>query len=76
MTVIGPHAGRADTTKRQVLLHDVHDDVIQAHPAGRCAIQHIALFVGIAAKVIQRQWPGLAVNVANSLAEVLIGFNG
>ena len=53
IAVIGPHAAGPDAPKGEVLLGDVHDDVVHGHPPGGGAIQQRPLLLSLLAEIVQ-----------------------
>ena len=74
-SMVGPHPAGADTTKRQVLLCDLHNDIIDADSSGGGATDQGSFFLLVITEVIRSEWARLAIDVADSFFEIVIGAN-
>ncbi len=74
--MIGPHAALTDASEGQVVLPHVHDGVVDAGTAGHGAIEHMRHPALIPVEVVQGEWSGAVVYVADGALDVVVATMG
>ncbi|MNJ58964.1 hypothetical protein D3C77_546230 [compost metagenome] len=71
--VVVAHSRAADTAERCIMQRGVHHHIIERYPTRQGVLQHMALFLGVVAKVIKRQRPRAVVDLGNDLVDLIKG---
>src|SRR5688572_25904595 len=73
--VVHAHAARADAAEGHVVLHVVHERVVDRHAARRRLLEHPLLRLALVREHIEGQGPGMFVDVADGVVDRLVALH-